>query len=93
MLDKQEVEHIANLSRLGLSEKEKQDFGQKMSKILDYVKQLQKVDTKKIEPIAQITNLENVEREDKVRQKDYKEKLLKLTPGRENDYFKVKTIF
>jgi len=93
MLTKQEVEHIAQLTRLGLAEKEKEKFREQLSKILDYVAQLQEVDTKNIEPIAQITGLENIERKDVVEQEDYKERLLKLVPDRQDDYFKVKTVF
>lgn len=93
MLNKKEIEHIASLARLGLKEKEKDKFKEQLSRILDYVKQLQKVDTKGVEPIAQITGLENVEREDKVESGDFKEKLLKLSPDREGDHFKVKAVF
>lgn len=92
MLNKKEIEHIASLARLGLEEKEKDKFKEQLSQILDYVKQLQKVDTKGVEPIAQITGLENVEREDKVESGDFKEKLLKLAPDREGDHFKVNPV-
>lgn len=93
MLTKQEVEHIAQLARLGLSEDEKEKFREQLSKILDYVNQLQEVNTKNIEPISQITGLENIERGDLMKQGDYKEKLLKLAPERENNHFKVKAVF
>ncbi len=93
MLSKQEVEHIAKLARLGISEEEKEKFREQLSKILDYVKQLQEVDVKNVEPVAQITELENVERKDIVKQENYKEDLLKLSPDKEDGYFKVKAVF
>ena len=65
-LTKQEVEHIANLARLELTEKEKEKFSTQLSSILDFVKKLQKVDLSKVEPTAQVTGLLNVTRQDAV---------------------------
>lgn len=93
MLTKQEVEHIANLVRLGMSEQEKEKFREQLSEILDYVNQLQEVNVKNTEPISQITGLENIERNDLMKQEDYREKLLKLAPEQEDNHFKVKTVF
>lgn len=94
MIDKKEVEHIAKLARLGLSEKEKEKFTRELSAILDFVKKLDEVKADKIEPIAQVTGLENVTRKDKGVKKEKKQtdKLLNQAPEIENRNIKVKAV-
>jgi len=60
----QEVERIAELARIGLTEEEKEKFSEELSAVLEYVEQLKEVDTKNIEPVSQVTGLINVLRED-----------------------------
>jgi len=97
-LSKKEIEHLAALARLEFSEKEKAKFQKELSSILNYVSQLQKVKTKKIEPISQITGLVNRLREDEVRfffkeDQQGKEALLKNAPSKQDNYLKVKAVF
>ena len=61
-----QVEHIAKLARIELTEKEKGKFSKELSSILDYIDKLNKVDTENIRAIQQITGLETVMREDEV---------------------------
>jgi aspartyl-tRNA(Asn)/glutamyl-tRNA(Gln) amidotransferase subunit C len=65
-LDKKDIEHIANLARLDLSEAETEKFQTQLSGILDYIEQLKEVDTNGIELTAQVTGLVNAWREDEV---------------------------
>ena len=60
----QEVERIAELARIGLTEKEKGKFSEELSAVLEYVEQLKEVDTSKVEPVSQITGSVNILRED-----------------------------
>jgi len=93
MIEKKQVEHIAKLTRIELSEKEKEKFSKELSSILDYVGQLNKVNTAKVEPLAQITGLEGVMRKDEVKiQPKVQNKLLKQAPSRKGDYFQVPKI-
>ena len=93
MISKKQVEHMAKLARIELTDQEKEKFTKELSSILDYVEQMNKVDTKNIEPIKQITGLKDVMREDKVGKKEKtKDKLLKQAPKRKQDYFKVPKI-
>ncbi len=93
MISKQQVEHMAKLARIELTENEKKKFQKELSSILDYVKQLNKVNTSKIERIAQITGLKDVMRSDVVvKRQDARNKLLKQAPQRKQDYFKVPKI-
>lgn len=96
MLSQKDVEHIAQLARLGLSAEEIEKFQRQLSSILEYVNQLREVDTQRIEPISQITGLEGVWREDEVNEKfsnETREKILKASPLQEDDLFEVKGVF
>lgn len=94
-LSKEEVEHIALLARLGLTNEEVEKYGEQLSSILDYVEQLKKVDTEGIEPTAQVTGLENVMREDRIEgcDKETRGKLIKLAPESEDDLVKTRSVF
>lgn len=59
-----DVEHIAKLSRLELSEAEKEKFAGQLSGVLAYVEELNEVDTKGVEVTAQVTGLTNIAEED-----------------------------
>jgi aspartyl-tRNA(Asn)/glutamyl-tRNA(Gln) amidotransferase subunit C len=88
------VEHIAKLARLGITEKEKKKLKKELSAILDFINKLNEVKTDKIEPTAQVTGLENVTRKDKGRAKSKSEteKLLTLAPQVEDRHIKVRNI-
>lgn len=94
-LTKQEVEHIALLSRLGLSEDEKEKFAKQLSSILEYVEQLKGVDTEGVIPTAQVTGLENVYKADEVEavSSDIRDALLKQAPNVEDNLIKTKAVF
>ena len=93
MIDKKQVEHIAKLARIELTEKEKGKFTKELSSILDYVEQLNKIDTKNIKTIKQITGLEDVLRQDKkIRKQETKDKILKQAPSKKSRHFKVPKI-
>lgn len=64
----EEVNHIAELARLGLDAKEKKSLTKELASILDWVNKLGEVDTSKVKPIAQITGLVNAWREDEVKE-------------------------
>lgn len=93
-ISKEEVEHIAHLARLGLSEDEKEKFALQLSSILDYIEQLKEVDTEGVEPTAQVTGLENIFRPDEIEASDeIRDKLLKQAPSTEDDLIKTKAVF
>lgn len=90
-----DVEHVAKLARLGLTEDEKKKFQGQISSILGYVEKLQKVDTKNIEPTAQVTGLINSIREDEVEEasKETMKKLVDAAPLKKDNLVKTKAIF
>lgn len=77
------VKHVAKLANLPLLPEEEEKFANQLSQILDYVSQLQAVDTSNVKPTSQVTGLVNRTRP------DTPEVGLKLGI----DYFKIKAIF
>ena len=92
MITTKDVEHVAKLSRLALSEEEKEKFAPQLSAILEYVNELTEVDTTGIEPMAHSIKISNVMREDEVKQDFSREEMLKNAPEEEDGFFKVPKI-
>jgi aspartyl-tRNA(Asn)/glutamyl-tRNA(Gln) amidotransferase subunit C len=92
MSQKINVNHVAKLARLGISEDEKKKFEEQLSSILNYVDKLSELKTDNVSPTAQVLKEENVLREDKVTQFQNIEKILDNAPEREDRFFKVKKI-
>lgn len=93
-LSKEEIQHIAKLARLELTEAELEKYGGQLSAVLNYIDQLKEVDVKGVEPTAQVTGLENVLRKDKIKDWDEKEieEALADAPEREERFIKVKRV-
>ncbi|MDP2709376.1 MAG: Asp-tRNA(Asn)/Glu-tRNA(Gln) amidotransferase subunit GatC [bacterium] len=93
-LSKEEIQHIAKLARLELTEAELEKYGGQLSAVLSYIDQLKEVDVTGAEPTAQVTGLENVLRDDTVRdwEAEEVEAALKDAPEREGRFIKVKRI-
>jgi len=69
-LTETEVERIASLARLGISKEEKEKFCRELSAILEYIDELNRVNTEGILPMAGGTELSNIMREDEPRKID-----------------------
>ena len=67
MISKDEVKKIAGLARIEISEDQIEKYQAEMSAILDFVSELSKANTKGVEPIRQITGLENIFKKDEDR--------------------------
>jgi len=93
-LSSQEVKHIAKLANISLKPSEVGKFKGQLSRVIDYVKELSKIDVKNIKPTSQTTNLENIEREDKINTNQVfkQEETLSNSENTSNGYFKVKGI-
>lgn len=92
MFMKIDVNHIAKLANLPLTDSEKKKFEKQLGETLDYVKQLEEIDTKGVEPTSQVTGLENVTREDIPTPSLPQEAVLKNAKSTHNGFFKVKAI-
>ncbi len=93
-LKKEEIEHIAKLARLDLTDVELKKYGSQLSDVLSYVEQLQEVNVDGVEPTAQVTGLEDVLREDVVEDWDKQERegAFKQAPEMEDGQIKVKRV-
>ncbi|MFC1789812.1 Asp-tRNA(Asn)/Glu-tRNA(Gln) amidotransferase subunit GatC [Patescibacteria group bacterium] len=93
MLSKKEVEHIAKLARLGITENEVGKFQKELSSILDYIEKLKKLNISRIRPASHAILIENVMRKDSEGKKFDSKKIFDLVPEIKNGFLKVKSIF
>ena len=87
-----EVEHIAELAKLSLTDEEKETFGKQLSAILEYAEILQSLDTEAIPPTATVLPLQNVMAADQVRPSFPREDILANAPETENGCVRVQAI-
>ena len=94
MLSKDDVKNIASLARVGIEDKEIEDYQKNLSAILDYFKELEELNTDDVEPIGHITGRSDVSRKDERGEPDEKERedILNNSPERKNNYVKVKSV-
>ncbi len=92
MITIKDVEHVAKLARLELTEEEKEKFTGQLGAVLEYVNQMNEVDTSNVEPMAHAIDFSNVMREDKVYYEQTKEELMSNAPYEENGFFRVPKI-
>jgi aspartyl-tRNA(Asn)/glutamyl-tRNA(Gln) amidotransferase subunit C len=91
-ISKEQVEHVARLARLEVSEDEKAMFARQLSGILTYMDQLKELDTNGVEPTATVLPTDNVFRDDKVRPSLPQEKALANAPDQADGFFRVPKI-
>ncbi len=76
-VSKEEILHIASLSRLNLTEKELEKYTTDLSNIVDYAKELEKIDIDGVKPTAHILDIQNVFRKDNIEKSYLREEILK----------------
>lgn len=87
-----DVNHVAKLANLTLSDEEKTKFEKQLEETIEYIKGLDEVDTNDIDPTSQVTGLENVTREDEIKPSLTQEQALSNSKSTHNGFFKVKGI-
>lgn len=80
MIDKNDVEELANLAQLELNEDEKDQFSRELNDVVEYINQILEVDTEGVEPTYYPRPQENVLREDRVVNQDRREELMNEAP-------------
>ncbi|WP_239719674.1 MULTISPECIES: Asp-tRNA(Asn)/Glu-tRNA(Gln) amidotransferase subunit GatC [unclassified Mammaliicoccus] len=88
----EQVEHVANLARLEVSQDEVNEFTKSLEKILNFAGQLDEVDTENVEPTFHVLDLQNVLREDKSELGIPQEQALHNAKEKEAGQFKVPAI-
>jgi len=91
-LTRADVEHVAYLARLGLTEDELGRLEGQLNHILDQYERLAELDTDAIPPTAQTIELENILRDDVARPSMPPSEVLANAPAREGDFFVVPAI-
>jgi aspartyl-tRNA(Asn)/glutamyl-tRNA(Gln) amidotransferase subunit C len=88
----EEVEHVANLARLEFSEEEKKRLAEQLGRILDYIGQLNKLDTTQVEPTSHVIPVKNVVRPDVVKPSLTRDAALANAPSHVDGLFEVPKI-
>jgi aspartyl-tRNA(Asn)/glutamyl-tRNA(Gln) amidotransferase subunit C len=91
-ITRQEVEHVARLARLELTEDEKERMTAQLDSILEYIGKLNELDTSGVEPTTTVIPMVSVMREDEVRPSLKLEDALANAPDRQDAFFRVPRI-
>jgi aspartyl-tRNA(Asn)/glutamyl-tRNA(Gln) amidotransferase subunit C len=89
MIDRDQVLHVARLARLRLTEEELERMPAELSKILEHVERMNRLDLEGVEPTAHVVELQNVLREDKPRPSLPRERALEAAPDTAEGGFRV----
>ena len=87
-----QVEHVAQLAQLALTDEEKELFREQLSSILGHAERLRELDTSDIPPTASVLPLENVMREDRILPSLPVDEVLANAPASEDGCFQVPVI-
>ncbi|MBS7654075.1 MAG: Asp-tRNA(Asn)/Glu-tRNA(Gln) amidotransferase subunit GatC [Candidatus Bathyarchaeia archaeon] len=87
-ITKEEIEHIAQLAHIELTDEEKEVFTEQFNRILDFFRKIDEVDTRSIPPMYHVLDIVNVYREDEVGGTLPKESVLENAPKKEEQFFK-----
>ena len=91
-ISREDVEYVAALARLELTEQETLEYTEQLNSILGYATMLERLDTNDVVPTAHAVPLHNVMREDQVRASINHEKALKNAPDGDEGFFRVPRI-
>jgi len=92
-INNQEVEKVAQLARLRLSQSELQQMTKQLDNILSYIEKLNEVNTDNIPPTTHVLAISNAFREDRIDKSLEISEVLKNAPDHDNQFFKVPKIF
>ena len=91
-IKKDDVQHVARLARLKLSDRETDYFAGQLTRIIDYIDQLKELETSDTDPTDHVLSISNVFRKDKAKPSLDKEAVLKNAPLKKEGLFKVPRI-
>ena len=88
-IDDEMIEYVGILAKLELSPEEKEEAKSDMSRMLDYIDMLNRLDTSGVEPMSHVFDVHNVFREDEVTGGDQSEAMLANAPEQKEKQYKV----
>lgn len=92
-LSKDQVKHVAKLASLPITEEEEDLYAQQLSKILNYIDQLNVVNTDGIEPTFNVSPQANIMRSDEVKESLSQDQAVKNAPQTQDGFFITKGVF
>jgi aspartyl-tRNA(Asn)/glutamyl-tRNA(Gln) amidotransferase subunit C len=92
MSGKFNIDNIAQLARLKLTDAEKERLGKHLEQIIEYIDQLNRLDTENVEPTSHVLPIHNVFREDEVSQSGATPDYLAGSPSHQKDHYEVPKI-
>lgn len=92
MISKEEVEYVARLAHIELTDEEKEKFIKELGSIIEFVQKLNEIQTEEVQPMYHIAPIKNITREDKVEKSLAQEKVLEIAPAKERGHYKVQKI-
>ncbi len=92
MSNKIDVDHLASLAKLEISSDEKEKLANQLEATVDYIENLQELETEKVKPTAQVTGLKNIADQDKSEPGLSQDEALSNAPKKKDGYFAVKKI-
>lgn len=87
------LNHVAKLANLPLTSEEEEKYSQQLSRILDYIGQLNKVDTEKVEPTYNVSGQTNVMAKDEVSESLSQEDATKNVAKKKDGFIVTKGVF
>ncbi len=91
-ITREEVSKVAQLAKLKLNEEQIENHSIQLEKILDYINQLEKIDTTNVPCTTRAIEVTNNFRSDSTEKYENRNDILDLAPSREDDFFKVPKI-
>jgi len=91
-LSEKDVQYVAKLARLQVTDEEVGRYTQQLANILEYVEQLSKLDTANVEPLTHPLDVKNVFRPDEIRPSLTQAEALSNAPEPQSGHFKVPKI-
>ncbi len=91
-ISSEDVSKVAKLARLDIPENQLEVYANQLEKILEYVSQLEKINTEDVPPTTRAVEVVNVLRNDEIEESNIREDLLELGPSREGEFYKVPKI-
>jgi aspartyl-tRNA(Asn)/glutamyl-tRNA(Gln) amidotransferase subunit C len=91
-LTRQEVQHLAQLARLRLTDDEEAQLTEELSRILEFMDKLNQLDTAAVEPLAHVIDIVNAFREDEVTNRPSPDAILANAPATDQSFFQVPKI-
>jgi aspartyl-tRNA(Asn)/glutamyl-tRNA(Gln) amidotransferase subunit C len=92
-ISREQVEHVARLARLSLTEEEAERYTEQLNDILGFAEKLNELDTDDVEPTSHVLPMANVLREDERRPSLPREKALANAPDQKDGMFRVPAVF